>query len=85
MAEHDHADIEARIAELEAASDARRAELKSVIDQLPAALSRRALVSAAVDDLRSAPDKGAIVTRGLRKLGRIPGAVVRRVRARVSG
>ncbi len=77
-------DLERRLSELEAESDRRRAELTAVIADVPAALSRRALVVAAVRDLRSAPDKGSIVIRGLRKIGRIPGSVVRRVRARLS-
>lgn len=75
-------EIEARLDALERASDARRAELRRVLDDLPAALSRRALVIAAVDDLRSAPNKGAIVMRGLRKIGRIPGSMWRRANSR---
>lgn len=78
-------EIEARLDALERASDDRRAELRRVLDDLPATLSRRALVSAAVEDLRTAPDKGAIVVRGLRKLGRIPGSLWRRARARATG
>jgi hypothetical protein len=78
----DPAEIEARLDALEQASDARRAELRAVLDDLPAALSRRALVAAAITDARSAPDKGAIVTRGLRKIARMPAAAWRRVRAR---
>ncbi len=76
--------IDERLTTLEAASDQRRAELRAVLDDLPAALSRRALVSAAITDARTAPDKGAIITRGLRKLGRIPGAAWRRVRSRIA-
>ena len=81
----DPREIEQRLDALERASDARRAELRALLDDLPAALSRRALVSAAIADAREAPDKGAIVVRGLRKLGRIPRAVWRRVRARFAG
>ena len=80
----DTSTVEERLADLEAASDARRAELRAVLDDLPAALSRRALVAAALNDLRAAPDKRAIVTRGARRATRIPGAVVRRIRARPS-
>ena len=76
--------VEARLVALERASDERRAELRHRLDDLPAALSRRALLSAAWTDLRAAPDKGMIVTRGMRKIGRIPGAVWRRVRARLA-
>jgi hypothetical protein len=80
----DPLEVEARLAALERASEERRAELRAVLDDLPAALSRRALVAAAITDARAAPDKGAIVSRGLRKLGRIPAAVWRRGRTRVA-
>lgn len=72
--------VEERLQQLEAASDERRAELRAVLDDLPQSISRRTLVVEAAKDLRRAPDKGQIVTRGIRKLGRIPGALVRRVR-----
>jgi hypothetical protein len=78
-------EIDERLTALEAASDQRRAELRAVLDDLPAALSRRALVSAVITDARTAPDKGAIFTRGLRKVGRMPAAAWRRVRARLAG
>lgn len=72
------ADIEQRLAELESASDARRAELRAVLDDLPAALSRRALVKAAATDLRDAPEKTDVVLRGLKKIVRTVTAAVRR-------
>lgn len=78
-------EVEARLVALEQESDRRRAAIRERLDDLPAALSRRALVSAAVTDLRAAPDKGAIVNRGLRKIGRIPGALWRRIRSRFPG
>lgn len=62
--------IEQRLTELEQASDARRAELRAVLDDLPAALSRRALVRAAVADLRHAPGKADVVRRGAKKIVR---------------
>ncbi len=71
-------DIEQRLTALEAASDARRAELRSVLDDLPAALSRRALVRAAAVDLRHAPGKADVVRRGARKIVRIVRAGVSR-------
>ena len=71
LAGMDDPTIEQRLSELEAASDRRRAELRAVLDDLPAALSRRALVKAAATDLRHAPGKGDIVRRGVKKLGRI--------------
>jgi hypothetical protein len=60
--------VEQRLAELEAASDARRSELRSVLDDLPAALSRRTLVRAAATDLRHAPGKVDVVRRGAKKV-----------------
>lgn len=77
----DSQEIAARLDALERASDERRVELRAVLDDLPAALSRRALVSAAIADARTAPNKGAIVTRGVRKLGRMPAAAWRRARS----
>lgn len=74
--------VDERLAALERASDERRAELRAVLDQLPHAVSRRALVVAAAKDVRSAPAKGQIVSRAAKKIGRIPGALVRRVRSR---
>ena len=62
--------VEQRLAELEAASDARRAELRSVLDDLPAALSRRTLVRAAATDLRHAPAKADGMRRGMKKVVR---------------
>ena len=62
--------VEQRLAELEAASDARRAELRSVLDDLPAALSRRTLVRAAATNLRHAPGKADVMRRGMKKVGR---------------
>ncbi len=70
--------VEQRLAELEAASDARRAELRSVLDDLPAALSRRTLVRAAAADLRRAPGKTDVVRRGAKKVVRLATARIRR-------
>jgi len=70
--------VEQRLAELEAASDARRAELRSVLDDLPAALSRRALVRAAAADLGRAPGKADVVRRGMKKIVRTAKDAVRR-------
>lgn len=75
--------VEERLAILEAASDARRAELRGVLDDLPAALSRRALASAVIRDLRSAPRKREVVTRVVRKLARAPQALLDRARRRL--
>lgn len=70
--------VEQRLAELEAASDARRAELRSVLDDLPAALSRRTLVRAAAADLRRAPGKVDVIRRGVKKIARSVKGSVRR-------
>jgi hypothetical protein len=82
MSTEESAAIEERLAQLEVASDLRRAELRALLDELPHAVSRRSLFSAAVRDLRAAPAKGDIAKRFVAKLGRIPGGLVRRVRAR---
>lgn len=74
------ADIEARLVALEAASDARRGELRSLLDDLPHAVSRRALVVEAVRDLRRAPANSRIGKWAVAKPGRITAAVARRVR-----
>jgi hypothetical protein len=74
-------EIDERLTALEVASDERRAELRALLDRLPAALSRRALVVSAAKDLRHAPNKGDIAGRAVRKLGRITGSLVRRVRS----
>jgi hypothetical protein len=68
--------------QLHAESVARRAELKSIAEQLPATLSRRALIRSALADLRHAPNKAAIASRGLRKLARAPRSIVRRLMLR---
>ncbi len=73
----DDTEVRRRLAELEAASDARRAELRSVVDALPAALSRRALVRAAAVDLRHAPGKTDVLRRAVKKIGRIVASTVR--------
>jgi hypothetical protein len=73
------AEIEAELDALQRESEARRTELRAIAAELPAVLSRRALFTAAARDLRAAPDKGMILRRGLRKLGRAPRALWRRV------
>lgn len=70
--------VEQRLAELEAASDARRGELRSVLDDLPAALSRRTLVRAAAADLRRAPGKVDVVRRGAKRIVRSVKGIFRR-------
>lgn len=76
------ASIEERLTALETASDERRAELRRLADEVPAAVSRRALIAEAARDLSAAPNKGHIVARGVRKLARVPAALVRRLTRR---
>lgn len=71
--------VEDRLAELEAASDARRAELRAVLDDLPAALSRRTLVRTAAADLRRAPGKADVARRGATKAVRAVKGLVQRL------
>ena len=77
------ATVEERLSALEAASDERRRALKAVLDDLPAAHSRRVMLRALVSDLRGAPNKGDIAVRGVRKIGRIPSAILTRARGRM--
>jgi len=72
--------VYARLEALERESDRRRAELQRLAAQLPAAVSRRAVARAALNDVVRAPDKLGIVRRGLRKIGRAPRALWRRLR-----
>jgi hypothetical protein len=66
--------------DLQRESQARQDELKAIAALLPATVSRKATLKAAVHDLRRAPNKGMIVTRGFRKLLRIPSGTARRLR-----
>jgi len=66
----DDVSAEARLDELQRESERRRAELREIAAQLPAAMSRRAILRSIVVDIRCAPNKGVIVKRAVRKLGR---------------
>ena len=74
--------IEARLDALEAESQARRAELRAVLEQLPQATSRRLLVKQMTRDIVTAPDRVSIAKRGVLKVARTPTAVYHRVRSR---
>ena len=74
--------IEVRLAELERASDERRQQLRELIAEMPAALSRRSLIRDALGGLRAAPNKSEIARRGGAKLLRAPAAVRRRITGR---
>ena len=67
----DDSEVRRRLAELEAASDQRRREMRAVLDDVPAALSRRRLVAAAIADLKTAPNKVDGLRRVVRKIGRL--------------
>jgi uncharacterized small protein (DUF1192 family) len=62
---------------------ARRAEVRSLAEALPAAMSRHALVTGMLRDVRHHPDKGGVLRRSIRKLGRAPRKAARLVQQRV--
>jgi hypothetical protein len=72
-------DILARLDELEAESSARRAELRAIASELPAAMSRRAILRSLASDLRHAPGKRVVAERAARKLARAPRSAARRI------
>jgi hypothetical protein len=71
--------VEELLDELQRESELRRAELREIAAQLPAAMSRRAILRSIAADLRRAPGKSDIVTRAVRKVGRMPGKAARTV------
>lgn len=73
-------DVLAQLDELERQSNERRAELQRLAAQIPAALSRRAVLRSIVADARRSPNKGEILRRGLAKVGRAPGRLIRAAR-----
>lgn len=62
---------------------ARRAEVRSLAEALPTAMSRHALLTAMARDVRHHPDKAGALRRAIRKLGRAPRKAVRLVVHRV--
>ncbi len=74
---------ERAIAELRGESLARRAEVRSLAEQFPAAMSRHALVTGMLRDVRHHPDKRGAVGRAVRKLGRAPRKAARLLRERL--
>lgn len=61
----------------------RRAEVRSLAEALPTAMSRHALVTGMLHDVRHHPDKAGVVRRGIRKLGRAPRKVARLLKQRL--
>lgn len=78
----DVAAIEQRLDELQRESQERRAELRALAAELPAATSRRALVRSMTTSVLQAPDKPQVAKRVALKAARTPVELVRRVRAR---
>jgi septal ring factor EnvC (AmiA/AmiB activator) len=74
---------EREIAQLRSEALARRAEVRSLAEAFPAAMSRHALVIGMLRDVRHHPDKKGALSRAIRKLGRAPRKAVRLVRGRV--
>lgn len=70
-------DVERRLAELEAESDARRRQLGAVMQGLPAEVSRRDVIRDSVSDLR-----GGSARELVRRLGRTVADLPRRIVAR---
>lgn len=71
--------VEARLSELERASDERRAALQELAVRVPAEVSRREVVMGAITDVVRSPERWSILGRGLRKLARAPRALWRRL------
>lgn len=71
---------EREIDQLRSEALARRAEVRTLAEAFPAAMSRHALLTGMASDVRHHPDKRGVAQRGLRKLGRAPRKVVRILR-----
>jgi len=61
----------------------RRAEVRSLAEALPTAMSRHALVTGMLHDVRHHPDKAGVVRRGIRKLCRAPRKAARLLKQRL--
>lgn len=73
----------AELAALRAEALERRAEVRSLAEAFPAAMSRHALVMGMLRDVRHHPDKRGVLSRAVHKLGRAPRKAVRIVRERL--
>ena len=74
--------MEAKLDELQRASDARREELKALAAAMPEATSRRLLVKQMISEIVHAPDRTSVAKRAILKVLRAPTDLVRRVRSR---
>jgi len=72
--------VERLLDDLQAESLQRRAEVRALVADLPAVVSRRTVLRALVVDSMQHPDKAGVATRALRKLGRAPRKLVRTVK-----
>lgn len=72
-------EIEAQLDLLQQESEQRRTELRAIAAQLPETRSRRVVLTTMVRDFRTNADLSDIVSRALRKLGRAPRALLRRL------
>lgn len=70
-------EIEARLDELQRASEQRRRELAEIAAALPAATSRRAYLAAMVRGAADVPDKPQVAGRVVRKIVRTPADLLR--------
>jgi hypothetical protein len=74
---------ETEIARLRADAIERRAEVRSLAEAFPNAMSRHALLRGMLHDLSHHPDKRGAFGRARRKLGRAPRKALRLVRERL--
>lgn len=77
-------EAEAAIATLRSEALARRAEVRTLAEALPTAMSRHALVMGMLRDVRHHPDKKGVLSRAIRKLGRAPRKAARIVTGRAA-
>ncbi len=75
------AEIEGELAVLTDQALERRAEVRRLAEELPAAMSRKTLLLQMVDDVRHHPDKRRMAGRAVAKLGRGVKKVGRTVRS----
>ena len=76
----DVAAVHARLDELQRESEERRAELRALAAELPAATSRRALIRSMAAGVVRAPDKPMVAKRVGLKMLRTPIELLRRIR-----
>ena len=68
---------EQTIEQLRAEALQRRAEVRTMAEALPTAISRNSLLKSMASDVRNHPDKVGVATRGMLKLGRAPRKAMR--------